>query len=186
MIVWCAAEEVYPGVKFTNYCLLGDDIMICDEAVALKYKQILDGLCVKISLEKSLISTNGEFCKQFYINKLTVNCSPISPKLLIRSHHPYSLLALHEKAGVTDLNILSRIQGARFKQRCKPVSERKEFQFIYLYLQKKNCVNLSFWLGGGVPLDPYSYGKIIDKLRTLLIPKEIIPFPPPWATYTKT
>ncbi|GER38150.1 mitovirus RNA-dependent RNA polymerase [Striga asiatica] len=33
-IVWLAGEEVYPGRKFTDYVLLGDDILIADTKVA--------------------------------------------------------------------------------------------------------------------------------------------------------
>jgi len=39
-IVWVANENVYPGTKFTQYALLGDDIVIADELVA-KQKNIV-------------------------------------------------------------------------------------------------------------------------------------------------
>ena len=32
--MWLAGEEVYPGRKFTDYVLLGDDILIADTKVA--------------------------------------------------------------------------------------------------------------------------------------------------------
>jgi len=72
--VWSAAEEVYPGTHFHDYCLLGDDIMICEKKVALVYQRIIAGLGVKISLEKSLISTHkgaGEFCK--WVNNIPLS-----------------------------------------------------------------------------------------------------------------
>jgi len=111
--------------------------MICDGKVAKVYQTLIEGLGVVISKEKSLISTKrraGEFAKLFWVDSLHTNCSPVSPKLLLRSHHPFSLLAIYEKYGVTDLKVLSRLQGARFKQRCKPVSEQKRF---HGYIWKK-------------------------------------------------
>ena len=37
MIVWLAAERVYPGRRFRDYALLGDDIAIADHKVAKEY-----------------------------------------------------------------------------------------------------------------------------------------------------
>ncbi|KAK4419027.1 putative mitochondrial protein [Sesamum alatum] len=34
MVVWLAAYEVYPGKKFWDYAILGDDIVIADRKVA--------------------------------------------------------------------------------------------------------------------------------------------------------
>ena len=120
VILWAAAEC---GRTFRDYCLLGDDIMICNKRVAEKYQEMIQKLGVDISIEKSLIW--GNLLSGF----LRVNCSPISPKLLLRTHHPYSLLAIYE--WVTDLRILSRLQGTRFKEHCKPVEKHKRFLVIY-------------------------------------------------------
>lgn len=56
LIIWWCAELVYPGRVFTNYAVLGDDVVIADENVATRYKESLDLLQVVISKEKSLIS----------------------------------------------------------------------------------------------------------------------------------
>lgn len=37
ILVWWAAEQVYPGRKFLDYALLGDDIAIADRLVALYF-----------------------------------------------------------------------------------------------------------------------------------------------------
>lgn len=42
-LVWLAADEVYPERKFTNYALLGDDIVIADKKVAECYFDMLLG-----------------------------------------------------------------------------------------------------------------------------------------------
>lgn len=59
IIVWLAAEEVYPGIKFYRYALLGDDIVIGDEKVAEAYLRRINDLGVKVSMPKSLISDHG-------------------------------------------------------------------------------------------------------------------------------
>ncbi|CAA0808119.1 Uncharacterized mitochondrial protein AtMg01410 [Striga hermonthica] len=33
LLVWLAAERVYPGQRFRNYCVLGDDVVIADSQV---------------------------------------------------------------------------------------------------------------------------------------------------------
>lgn len=60
------------------YALLGDDIVILGEDVALAYKELCDLLQVKIGLAKSLVSKNGsfEFAKRFYLRG--DDCSPVS------------------------------------------------------------------------------------------------------------
>nr|GEY82470.1 hypothetical protein [Tanacetum cinerariifolium] len=69
---------------FTNYAVLGDDVVIADENVATRYKESLDLLQVVISKEKSLISRSGsaEFAKNFRVRDLTVDLSPVSIKAL--------------------------------------------------------------------------------------------------------
>lgn len=42
--MWYCAETVYPGKRFTDYGVLGDDIVIADTKVALVYKEALMGL----------------------------------------------------------------------------------------------------------------------------------------------
>jgi hypothetical protein len=54
---------------FSNYAVLGDDIVIADGRVAREYRSIMDQLGVKIGLEKSLVSRKGalEFAKRFFL-----------------------------------------------------------------------------------------------------------------------
>ncbi|KAL0391406.1 UNVERIFIED_CONTAM: putative mitochondrial protein [Sesamum latifolium] len=56
MVVWLAAYEVYPGKKFWDYAILGDDIVIADKRVAEAYMRIMDEMGGVISIQKSLIS----------------------------------------------------------------------------------------------------------------------------------
>ena len=56
ILVWWCAEQVLPGTKFSDYAVLGDDVVIAHEAVAKVYEQALGNLGVTISYQKSLIS----------------------------------------------------------------------------------------------------------------------------------
>lgn len=55
ILVWWCAEQVHPGLTFDRYAVLGDDVVIADEAVAWVYEQELKNLGVSISYSKSLI-----------------------------------------------------------------------------------------------------------------------------------
>lgn len=87
-VVWLALKtwKAYPGIRFQDYALLGDDIVIADVAVAAEYKNILKGLDVEISKPKSLISHTGAllielFAKKYFVKGGAVDLSPVSSKL---------------------------------------------------------------------------------------------------------
>lgn len=46
LLVWLAAELVYPGARFQRSALLGDDIVIGDEHVASTYRELMHRLGV--------------------------------------------------------------------------------------------------------------------------------------------
>lgn len=52
VLVWWCAEKVYPGTVFNKYAVLGDDVIIADEAVAQEYRNKVTQLGVKISEQK--------------------------------------------------------------------------------------------------------------------------------------
>lgn len=91
ILVWWAANQVYPGVLFQSYAILGDDVVIADEEVARLYESALGRLEVQISYTKSLISHSGstEFAKRFRVKDLRKDLSPISIRNLMNSHHPF-------------------------------------------------------------------------------------------------
>lgn len=95
LLVWWCAEQVYPLQRFTNYAILGDDIVIADEQVARVYRDALSRLEVRISEQKSLISDTGcaEFAKRFRVKDLSVDLDPISARAVLSCHHPYGLYA---------------------------------------------------------------------------------------------
>lgn len=65
-------------LNFVDYLVLGDDVVIANEAVALEYQRIMAALSVPIGLNKSFISEIGmfNFANQTYL--LKSNYSPVS------------------------------------------------------------------------------------------------------------
>nr|QIP68030.1 RNA-dependent RNA polymerase [Erysiphales associated mitovirus 1] len=63
-IVQLSAWLTYRSLRkwFTNYMVLGDDVVILDKSVALTYIKIMKSLGVEINLNKSLIS-RGKICE---------------------------------------------------------------------------------------------------------------------------
>lgn len=70
---------VKPGKLYTNYALLGDDLVIVDKPVAKSYIWLMTKIGVAINLNKSILSPSGkglEFAKRTFIDGMDV--SPIS------------------------------------------------------------------------------------------------------------
>lgn len=114
ILVWYAAEQVHPGVHFTRYAVIGDDVVIADEQVAKVYEAALGELGVSISYTKSLISHSGSaaFAKRFRVRDLSVDFSPIS---LLNCHHPYGLMAIYQRYPTRRFTTLCRVGGAGFR-----------------------------------------------------------------------
>lgn len=84
-LVQCAAWRAGRpfGSLYTNYAVLGDDVVIGDRDVAIQYLQIMKSLGVGVNTSKSLLShlgTTMEFAKKTIVNG--VDCSPIAFKEL--------------------------------------------------------------------------------------------------------
>lgn len=77
-LVQFAAWRLGHRVWFTDYAVLGDDIVISDRGVAEEYVKIMDELGVKIGFHKSIVSNNSslEFAKKFFYKGEEV--SPLS------------------------------------------------------------------------------------------------------------
>nr|QDH91427.1 MAG: RNA-dependent RNA polymerase [Mitovirus sp.] len=79
IVQWAAfrAEVIKPGQWFSDYAVLGDDIVLANERVSFQYLLILKELGVEVGLAKSLESTKGalEFAKRFIVG--SVNLSPV-------------------------------------------------------------------------------------------------------------
>lgn len=65
VIVQIAAILAGKSERFTDYCVLGDDIVIADEAVSKEYLNLMKTLGIEISSGKSICSNNfTEFAKR--------------------------------------------------------------------------------------------------------------------------
>lgn len=90
MIVQFSAREVGHPVDewYTNYEVLGDDIVIFDHNVAYKYLAVMKDLGVGVNVAKSVISPDGrtvEFAKRTSLNQ--VDISPLSWKMVFSQDH---------------------------------------------------------------------------------------------------
>jgi len=71
---------------FSDYAILGDDIVIANDAVAKQYLKVLDRIGVKCGIHKSLVSPKGlalEFAKRFLYKG--VDMSPVPIKEILAS-----------------------------------------------------------------------------------------------------
>ena len=173
VLVWWAAEQVYPGAYFAKYAVLGDDVVIADEEVAKVYESALGDLGVSISYQKSLISHTGsaEFAKRFRVKGLSKDLSPISIRCLLNSHHPFGLMAIQDKYPCKRFSTLARVGGAGYRQLARLDHYRNSHFERVMAMYTKQRLPFDLWLGRGLPLNPYLKGVIIDYLR-----KEMRPF----------
>lgn len=128
MLVWLSAWEVYPGKRFTDYAILGDDIVIADRGVAEVYQRVMDEAMAVISKEKSLVSSKGacEFAKRFIINNHTDKRMDLSPKSLscIRLCSGFVSSFVFKQLGVSFRNSF-RLRGGGYHvfSRCRRVDD---------------------------------------------------------------
>ncbi|KAG6467635.1 hypothetical protein ZIOFF_074518 (mitochondrion) [Zingiber officinale] len=174
-MVWLAAWFLYPRRKapFRKYALLGDDIVIADRAVAEKYQALLDILDVSISESKSIDSKTGalEFAKQFWIEKVSINLTPVSAKAILASGSLIGLCQLAEKYNLSR-SCLSRLAGAGYRVRGRILSSRLSRRWKRLRVVSDRSLSdyrlpLDLWLGRGNPLNPYLKGIMIDRVGSL-------------------
>lgn len=152
--MYCA-EQVYPGMRFRNYALLGDDIVIGDARVADVYKDVIQRLGVKISLPKSLVSDIGglEFAKKFRI--LDRDLSSISVKMIRSARHSIAWMPVLKQFSCTSLQISLRIRGADFRrysmkpEHVNPKYNRHGYRHIIVAFSPGRIIPLPFqvWLG---------------------------------------
>ena len=177
IVVWWCAERVYPGVRFTKYAVLGDDVVIADSSVAKVYEANLHRLNVSISYQKSLISDSGgaEFAKRFRVKGLTKDLSPVSARSLCNFFHPYGLVAIGHKYKCARFSTLCRVGGMGYRQRSRLETRRSaRAERLFVMWNKAlfghGCLEL--WLGRGLPLSPYLRGVIIQLLRKEMKPQD--------------
>lgn len=181
-LVWWCAEQVYPGVRFTKYALLGDDIVIADLSVALVYKQTMLRLGVSISETKSLISHSGvaEFAKRLRVRGVSKDISPVSPKAILKFFNPFGLITIMFKYNCKRVSTLARIGGAGYKQLGKIDHEQSLRVKRLMVLHTKALFTGQFillWLGRGQRISPYIEGLLREFLLRKLAPPKLSTMP---------
>lgn len=91
------------GYWFSDYALLGDDIVIANKLVADEYARLMAALGVEIGLHKSLISVRGlalEFAKRFFLNGGDASMAPVAEYWAAKGNLPAALQLSH-KYGLT-------------------------------------------------------------------------------------
>lgn len=86
--------------SFSDYSVLGDDVVIWNNQVASSYRETMEKIGVSINLTKSLVSEEGhvriEFAKRIFYNG--VEYSPLNLKLLnLASKSLYNLPILFQE-----------------------------------------------------------------------------------------
>ncbi|KAL6519618.1 hypothetical protein OROMI_032866 [Orobanche minor] len=172
---------VYPNKgPFTQYAILGDDIVIADKQVASQYRLLLDKLGVSISLPKSLISKEGalEFAKRSWVKGISKDLSPVSAQALMTVRSTVGLCQLADKYQICNPGTLFRLAGAGYRVRARLLSDSRPRKWERLWVAstkplRKHSLPLEWWIGRGKPLNPYLKGIIVDMLRKELQPKEL-------------
>lgn len=188
VLLWWAAEQVYPGRVFTKYAILGDDIVIADSNVRDVYIGFLNSIGVGISHAKSLTSPSGacEFAKKFRLNRLQTDVSPVSVKKVLEALSPFGWynLVLSEARELTLFNQL-RLGGLGFRAASRPFGSRrlgrkaKRMMIMRLSaLQPSISMRCKLGLAMGKALDPSVWGLAVWHLLEYFAPKDPI-LPPP-------
>jgi len=83
IVGWAAYRQGFSFGSFTDYAVLGDDIVIANGKVAAEYLRLMKEIGVSIGVHKSLVSRKGvlEFAKRFIVQG--VDCSPVPFKEMV-------------------------------------------------------------------------------------------------------
>jgi hypothetical protein len=135
-IVQFAAYNVGCKGWFSDYLILGDDIVIFNRDVASQYLKIMCDLGVEINLVKSVVSTTSfEFAKRFIHQNQ--NLSPVSFKEMdVASHNLDSLIMLYKRFLGEDwkLSSIAKFSGAGYRVLSKIGSSLDEMSLFWANL----------------------------------------------------
>lgn len=104
-IEYCAYLKGYKSFK--DYAVLGDDVVIWNETVAIQYKDLLEEMGLTINLNKSLISDDKvhrvEFAKRIILNGTEI--SGLAPDVLKQANTLYGYVDLIRLARMRSWNL---------------------------------------------------------------------------------
>lgn len=119
LVQQAAAYTRNRGTWFSQYAILGDDLVIGCPYVARQYRRLLTKIGVKISEQKSIASRNGsmEYASRFVYRGR--DCSPISFRLLAAAREALgampSFFIRVEEFRTTSFAELLRLRGAGYR-----------------------------------------------------------------------
>jgi len=91
IVQWAALKAGFKST-FTDYWILGDDLVILNDSVALHYREIISSIGMEIAEEKSLVSKDTfEFAKRLFHNGIEVSHWPV--EALSKSSKKHYVLA---------------------------------------------------------------------------------------------
>lgn len=183
-VMWLAAKMADPkrSTPFKDYAILGDDVLITNDDVAVNYRWLLDKLGVSISDSKSIVSKTGciQFAKKFRVKAMQVDLSPVSLRSLLCVKSTIGICQIGLKYNCT-MSVLQRLGGAGYRVLSRLMStQSKRWERIKAVHRKlmgqRGQLPFEFWLGRGMPLNPYLRGKMIAYLRKelKLAPDELL------------
>jgi len=175
VLVQVAARRVGHTTLFTQYIVLGDDVVIFDNDVALTYKQLMLDAGVSINSTKSIISPFGlvEFAKR-WIHPFLGDVSPIGANLLLGvkrnvSMYPVLLVEVFTKGVVLyPSSVLILLDALNKIRKPKGTILYRRLAFATLgpaFIQKQgHMINdmLTVWIAK-------SFGFSLDTFQTLVI-----------------
>jgi hypothetical protein len=137
LIVQIAAKRSGCQSIFTNYAVLGDDIVIADEAVAKAYLAIMKVLGVDVNLVKSHQGSTAEFAKR-WIHSSLGDFTPLGAGnilVTVRNHKylPSLLLEMRDKGYNLQLSSVKSIMEV-FTFGRRKISDRLRFLFMLMVL----------------------------------------------------
>jgi len=158
-LVFLAAQRA-SLVGFRDYLVLGDDIVIANQAVAGHYQKVCLDYGITIGLPKSFVSNNGmfQFASQNFLG--SINISPLSLKeVLSCSGHSYFF--------GDEFNLSRRLEWTERLLRRGYLNTDKVISFLRPLLTARENKSLSQFLFRGEI--PSKYGNIIVTILSKLV-----------------
>lgn len=88
------------GLYTSKYAVLGDDVVIFDEGIAVLYQQFMAMIGVEINLVKSVVGEGvAEFAKSLFVRGDDVSPLPIEPLRLRRAYYIQDTVIILENLG---------------------------------------------------------------------------------------
>jgi hypothetical protein len=119
IVQWAASRAgvIRPGEWFSDYAVLGDDIVLANERVSSEYLLILEELGVQVGLAKSLESTRGalEFAKRFIVGPVNLSPTPLA-EVVAGCRNLSAAIELSRKYGLSK-EALAGVLGFGYKVR---------------------------------------------------------------------